>query len=110
MRYFELLNPLTIPRRLSPGMGNTHKRPSAGDAFSATDLACSLESRFVRGRIRAKDMKEIDEAAYNAIVAVKVAQPEPMPAPSKPSIVTGAPTPVAATVTTEQPAAPAKAK
>jgi hypothetical protein len=114
MRYFKLLNPLTLPRTLSPGMGNTHKRPKAGDVVAISELACAKDSRFVRGRIRAKDMVEIDKATYDTAVAIALEAAKaaaPTVEPAKPAqIVTGAPVAPAPTVTTEQPAAPAKAK
>ena len=100
MRYFKLLNPLTLPRTLLPGMGNTHKRPQAGDVVAIPDDACARESRFVRGRKRAEDWEEIDEAEYNAALAS--AKPTPAPKPAAP-IVTGAPN-------VKQPAAPAEVK
>lgn len=107
MRYFQLTNPLTMPRTLLPGMGNTHKRPKAGDVVAIQDAACARDSRFVRGRVRAGDMKEITEAEYTAAIAAAPAAPTaPAPEPAKPVIVTGGPAPT----TIEQPATPAKAK
>ena len=102
MRYFKLLNPLTLPRTLLPGMGNTHRRPQAGDVVAIPDDACARESRFVRGRKRAKDWEEIEQAEYDAAIASTAAKPAPVK-PAAP-IVTGAPT------TIKQPAAPAEVK
>lgn len=68
MRYFELVNHLTIPRPLLPGEGNKHHRPCPGDVIAIPDDACARESRFVNGRKRAGDWKEVDEAAYLAHV------------------------------------------
>lgn len=68
MRFFKLVNHLTVPRSLLPGPGNTHHRPEPGDVIAIPDEACARESRFVNGRVRAGDMVEVKEAEYLAHV------------------------------------------
>ena len=59
-RRFKMLNPLTLPLELHAGPGAEHWRAKPGEEIEIDAERCRLFDRYLRGRIRAKDMAEID--------------------------------------------------
>lgn len=62
-RRFKLLRPLTLPLELYAAPGAEYHRPQAGDEIDIDAERCRKFDRFIRGRIRAEDMKEIETPA-----------------------------------------------
>lgn len=72
-RRFKLNTHLTLPLDLLAGPGGLHARYEPGDVIELDPERCRVHDRFIRGRIRAGDMTELNE-------------PSPVPArPAKPS-------------------------
>lgn len=63
MRRFKLINHLTLPLGLQAAPGGVHRRAVPGDVVEIDDDRCREHDRFLRGRVRAGDLVEIDVAS-----------------------------------------------
>lgn len=77
-RQFRLNTHLTLPLELHAAPGARHRRATPGEIVEIDAERCRLHDRFLRGRIRAGDLTEIEPAAAAPVAA-------PQPAPSVPT-------------------------
>lgn len=77
-RSFRLNTHLIIPIDLLAGPGAAHSRHEPGDVVELDVERCRVHDRFLRGRIRAGDLTEIEDAPAPALVQ----RPAPASAPA----------------------------
>ncbi len=82
MRYFQVQPGRVVipPQGLVAGPGATHLRFEAGETL---ELPTEKVDRFVRGRVRAGDLVEVEKASPPK---AKTSKPTPAPAADKPAL------------------------
>jgi hypothetical protein len=73
-RHFRALRTITLPQGLIAGPGATNMRLDPGAVVTCDDAACVRQQRFINGRLRERDLEELDSVPDGA--------PEPKTVPS----------------------------
>lgn len=76
-RHFRALRSISLPRDLKAGPGATNMRLDPGQVVTCEDDACMRQQRFINGRLREKDLEELDTLPPDAVEGTPVPGSDP---------------------------------